>query len=681
MVIQLLSDEVANQIAAGEVVEGPSSVVKELVENSIDAGASRISVEINNQLRDIRVADDGAGMSADDLKLAFKRHATSKISSLNDLYSLITNGFRGEALASIASVSKLTCITKRAEDRQATKLYIESGSEEMSSAGASTGTSVEVAELFFNTPVRMKFLKSSSRERNEIIDIVRAFALARPEIAFTLKIDNKVQLETKPYLLASSLQNSSHCEAHSAEAIHNGRSTLVDIFGKELESQLLALELHRADIHISGFISTTAYYRSDRRGIFTLLNNRVIRCPVLRSAIDAVYKQHQQAGCYPVVLLRVDMPAADVDVNVHPNKREVKYKNSNQIYNAVGDAIAKALADASYASASTKQINFAQHELRHCEEGEAIQQLASQVQNSYHSEQSTLQWIASPSARNSTNDPDGSFVRFQPRVQNPSYANLVAEPTFSTLSAPQDFDSYAEPRTISSSRSFISRLGAVDISVLDTSGLKTVVSSQGNKTNFEIVETNDYGKSVLCRGDFVGENWLKDKYLEFIQSIAKETLESLDEPSSISVQRSRPSRNPAKSMLEQLWARDHYTCLYCRKILLHPNTVSQAKAECLDPAAYRKYINSKGQEVTTNVFDEHTATYDHILPASKYTELNLDDRNLVTACITCNKLKSDSLATNTWLEKVAVNQGFNAWADINENNPLVIAGIKFTKAS
>jgi DNA mismatch repair protein MutL len=673
MAIQILPEQVANQIAAGEVVEGPSSVVKELVENSIDAGATRISVDINNQLRDIRVADDGSGMSAEDLKLAFKAHATSKIFTLSDLYSLITNGFRGEALASIASVSKLTCITKRAEDKQASKLYLESGIEELSTAGASTGTSIEISELFFNTPVRMKFLKSSSRERNEIIDIMRAFALARPEIAFTLKIDNKVQVETKPYLLRHPEQVQRHPEQaqrhpERSEGSPNGKSTLVDIFGKELESQLLPLSLERGDIHVSGFISSTSYYRSDRRGIFTLLNNRVIRCPVLRSSVDAVYKQYHQPGRHPVVLLRVDMPAADVDVNVHPNKREVKYKNSNQVYTAVGDAIAKALADASYASAGTRQISLGQYELCHPERSEGSQNGALEFDSA---KTSLMAPFCSPSRSEGSFGNGAGILRY---AQNDS-----PEHSFSTLSAPQDFDSYSEPRTTSPSRSFISRLGAVDISIVDTINHKTLVSTQGNKTTFEIVATAN-SKTVICRGDFVGENWLKDKYLKFVYELAYEVLESEANKTGTISTRSRPARNPAKSVLEQLWARDNYTCVYCCKILLHPNTASKAKSECTDSNAFRKYINAQGEEATVNVFDEHTATYDHVLPASKYAELNIDDRNLVTACLECNKQKSDSLATNTWLEKAAANQDYNAWAEINEKNPLVLAGVKFIQA-
>jgi DNA mismatch repair ATPase MutL len=449
------------------------------------------------------------------------------------------------------------------------------------------------------------------------------------------------------------------------EAIPNGKSTLVDIFGKELESQLLSLGLERGEIKISGFISSTTYYRSDRRGIFTLLNNRVIRCPVLRSSVDAVYKQYHQPGRHPIVLLRVDMPAADVDVNVHPNKREVKYKNSNAVYTAVGDAIAKALADASYATAGTKQINFASHELQLVEQG-ALSLAHPKLQ--CHPERSE--------------GPLNHSIEILRDAQNDitvSARNDRPERAFSTLSAPQDFETYSEPRTTSPSRSFISRLGAVDISIVDTINHKTLVSTQGNKTTFEIVATAN-SKTVICRGDFVGENWLKDKYLKFVYERAYEVLESEANKTGTATNRSRPARNPAKSVLEQLWARDNYTCIYCRKILLHPNTASKAKSECTDPSAFRKYINAQGEELTVNVFDEHTATYDHVLPASKYAELNIDDRNLITACIECNKQKSDSLATNTWLEKAAANQDYNAWAGISEKNPLVIAGIKFTQA-
>lgn len=191
MSIKVLSDLVANQIAAGEVVEGPLSIVKELVENSIDAGSDSIFIEINKLMRYIKVSDNGTGILENELALAFTRHATSKISDIEDLFSIQSNGFRGEALASIASVSKVTCISRTKNANHASKFYTDGIREEISKTGAAIGTSVEVDELFYNTPARLKFMKANSREKQSIIDLVKAFAIFNPEISFELNIDNK----------------------------------------------------------------------------------------------------------------------------------------------------------------------------------------------------------------------------------------------------------------------------------------------------------------------------------------------------------------------------------------------------------------------------------------------------------------------------------------------------------
>ncbi len=635
--IQILASQVANQIAAGEVVEGPSSVVKELVENSIDAKATRISVEINNQLRDIRVADDGIAMSLEDLRLAFKRHATSKISAIEDLYSLGTNGFRGEALASIASVSKLTCITRRSEDKLANKLYMEGDREDYSSAGASLGTSVQVSELFFNTPVRLKFLKSHNRERNDLTDLMRAFALAHPRIAFSLEIDSKILLETKPYMLGSSVSESDIL-----------KHTLIDIFGTHIQEHLVPLDLQRGEARVRGWLTDLSFSRSDRRAIFTFLNHRILRCPVLRSAIDAAYKPYLVAGKYPLVVLDLELPRSEVDVNVHPNKREVKYKNTNQIYTLVADAVNSAIANATYSRNHSRQIDFAQHETRSVSEQIPLLEDVARVDLLANS-QATSPHRQTTGFALSANGDEGTISEY-------------IEPTI-TRQAPQ--------------RKFISRLGAVDISLLETSEQTSKISSQGNKTNFEIVAKADStGAAVLCRGDFIGENWIKDLYLEFIEKIAQEVLsQHLESSPRIQSQRSRPSAKPSKSVLKQVWERDHYSCVYCRKPLLDPDLVKIAKSKASGPELYRTYVNAKAQQITVNIFDEHSATYDHLLPASQQPELNLDSRNLLTACMNCNSLKSDSLATQTWIEKANQNKGFNAWAVYNADKPLVMAGL------
>lgn len=639
--IKILPEHVANQIAAGEVVEGPSSVVKELLENSIDAAATRITIEIKNQNRSIRIADNGCGISPEDLDLAFKRHATSKIDTIEDLNSIVTNGFRGEALASIAAVSKLTCITKRREDDHAHKLYLENAKEEKSITGAATGTSIHVDELFFNTPARLKFLKSDRKERNNIVDIVRSIAIAHCEIAFELSIDGRSVVSTSG-------------SSKLTKAIE-------EVFSKEVAKGLSEISYNTGEISVSGYTSQPHITRSDRRGIFIVLNNRILKCNIVKSAIDAVYKELLSPNKYPVSLVIIRMPQEYIDVNVHPNKKEVKYKDTNRIYTTVGDAIRKALADSFYSVETQYQIP-----LKVTEDAELDQPL------------------------NDTRIEQKNFIdEIEPlEIKRDIIEKRVEEQKFIFEASADDYKSdEVEEEKLGSSiqKKFIARLGSIDINVMNTTGLKTVVSSQGNKTSFEIVAADeDRVKSVILRGDFVGENWIKDKYLSFIESISKEILKSELEkdPKSQKTNRSRPANKPPQSTLEKVWERDHYTCVYCSKLLLHPKAVKIALEKVKELAQgnaedqkkfYKTHINKENQEVTINTLNEHVASYDHHLPASKYGFLNTDERNLYACCPSCNKEKSNSLATKTW--KV---QQENRWAKYSEEFPAEIAGMDFT---
>lgn len=632
MEIKLLPEHVANQIAAGEVVEGPYSVVKELVENSVDAEAQRITIEIKNSNRFIKVADNGKGMSAEDLELAFKRHATSKIADIKDLESLDTNGFRGEALASIASVSKLTCISKREQDENASKLYIENGEEKKSLAGASKGTSITIDELFFNTPARLKFLKSGTKERNQIIDMVRSLALAHPEIKFELSFDKKNALKTSG---SSDL-----------------KLTISELFSSDLSKQLNPIEFNSGDIKVTGYCASPDFNRSDKRGIFTLLNKRSVKCYIMSSAIEAVYKELMPSGKHPIAIVFLDLPSNEVDVNVHPTKKEVKYSNNNKIYTSVGDAVSKSLSNAFYENNEQYQRSikeeFAQEEVQEKAQQETIKEIEP-----IKVETTSQNLDARPT-------PIPGFIS-----PNPSPKKETAE------------------KLDSEKRKFISRLGSVDVSVLNQTGLKTVISQQGNKTNYEIIaEKKESSKSVLLKGDFIGENWIKDKYLSFLDDLAHEILEdSLDKnagqnPLGIEAQkskanRSRPNKKPGSKVLEKIWERDNYTCVYCQKNLLHPNTTKDALP--LAKNAFKTHLNQQNKEVTINILSAHTASFDHHLPASKFGVLNTEEDNLYASCIECNKLKSDSMAHQTWEIKQK-----NSWKKVNKDKPLTIAGVNFS---
>ncbi len=319
--IKQLSKNLINQIAAGEVIERPASVVKELTENSIDAGATKVSIDITNDCRDIRIADNGSGIHPDDILLAFSKHATSKIQEDDDLYNIHTFGFRGEALASIISISKLTCITRTPEFETGTKVKCENSEVTKVETGCAVGTIMEVKDLFYNLPVRLKFLKSSSTEFSYIQEIVQSIALSHPEVSLELKKYGKTVLKTTGQ--------------------GNLTQTIKEVYSSDVTNNLK--EVFKTDelsgLKISGFVSTPDYTRSSKKSYYTYINSRAVKCPVFQKAIDTVYRTLTANNKYPFVVLNLEIPPHDVDVNVHPTKKEVRYKNPNQIFNFIFSAV------------------------------------------------------------------------------------------------------------------------------------------------------------------------------------------------------------------------------------------------------------------------------------------------------------------------------------------------------
>ncbi len=319
-----LSKHLINQIAAGEVIERPFSVVKELVENSIDAGATKINIEISNECRNIRIADNGSGIHPDDIMLAFAKHATSKIATSEDLYAVKTMGFRGEALASIISISKLTCITRTKDFDYGTKVECENSEVKQSKTGCAIGTIMEVKDLFYNIPARLKFLKSAKTEFAYINELVQSLALVHPEISFELKNLNKTILKTTGQ--GDTLQ------------------TVKEIFSEDISKNLKpVLKTDKiSGLKISGFVSTPDYTRSSKKDYYTYVNSRIVKCPVFQKSIDMVYKD-LIGSRYPFIILNLELPPEDIDVNVHPSKKEVRYKNPNQIFSFIHSSIDMAL--------------------------------------------------------------------------------------------------------------------------------------------------------------------------------------------------------------------------------------------------------------------------------------------------------------------------------------------------
>lgn len=325
MNIQILSDDLANQIAAGEVVERPASIVKEVVENSIDAGATRISIEIEEAgKKSIRVSDNGSGMEPEDARLAFKRHATSKIQSASDLECIQSLGFRGEALPSIASISRVRMATGTGKGRNGTEISIEGGGAcQVKEIAFSQGTTIEVNQIFYNTPARQKFLKRDSTEASHITQVVQQQALAHPEIQFSLLHNGRQLLATLP----------------TDQALYR----IAELFGAELSKELIRVESDDGTYRIEGFISSPVYTRSNRNTQYCFINSRFIRDRVLLSATQQGYSHLLPRGQHPVLFLFMTMDPGLLDVNVHPAKAEVRFAFQQDVYRFVSHAVQDAL--------------------------------------------------------------------------------------------------------------------------------------------------------------------------------------------------------------------------------------------------------------------------------------------------------------------------------------------------
>jgi DNA mismatch repair protein MutL len=323
--VVVLPDHVASQIAAGEVVERPASVVKELVENAVDSGATQIEIAIGSDCRDIRVADNGCGMDAEDAVLAFQRHATSKLQSADDLYSLRTLGFRGEALPSISSVAKTTCYTRTASATTGTRVDVADGQVSARETGCAQGTVIEITDLFYNVPARLSFLKKASTEYGHIQEIVQGLAVAYPKIAFQLLNQGEVTLRTTGSgKLAQVMQEVN---------MLTGREELIDITHADL----------RYGMAIYGYVARPPNSRGDRRGIMAIVNNRVVRCPVTFKALEYAFADLIPKGKHPIGVVTITIDPKEVDVNIHPTKKEIKYSNGSDVYSAVYHALKQAL--------------------------------------------------------------------------------------------------------------------------------------------------------------------------------------------------------------------------------------------------------------------------------------------------------------------------------------------------
>lgn len=323
--IKVLSENLANMIAAGEVVERPVSVVRELVENAIDAGSSKIDVSVKEGgKRAIRVADNGEGMSRDDALLCLERHATSKIGEPEDLFNITTMGFRGEALASIASISRMTISTKLREELEGNSLLIEGGMlKDVRSAGIPSGTIIEVKDLFFNTPARKKFLKRTATEMGHITDYVTRTAIAFPSISFSLRTEKGPLFELPAGIKL--------------------QERVASLLGDDAAAELLMISEESETLRLSGYISPPALQRSNGSGLYLYVNGRFIRDKVMRHALMQGYGNFIMKGKSPLAILFLEIDPAEVDVNVHPAKSEVRFRESGMVHSFISSSIERTL--------------------------------------------------------------------------------------------------------------------------------------------------------------------------------------------------------------------------------------------------------------------------------------------------------------------------------------------------
>ncbi|HEY6025367.1 MAG TPA: DNA mismatch repair endonuclease MutL, partial [Pseudolabrys sp.] len=325
MPVRQLSEGIVNRIAAGEVVERPASVVKELVENALDAGATRIDVLTDGGGRRlIRITDDGEGMTRADLDLAVERHATSKLSG-EDLLDIRTLGFRGEALPSIGAVSRLTITTRHKSEPHAWALTVDAGEKsEIRPAALTQGTMVEVRDLFYATPARLKFLKTDRSEAEAVREVVRRLAMSRPDVAFTLAGEERAPVTWGP----------------AADEL----TRLGDVMGADFRANAIAVEAEREGVHLAGFAGLPTLSRANSLGQFLFVNGRPVRDKVLVGAVRAAYADYLPRDRHPVVALFVTLDAEAVDANVHPAKTEVRFRNAGLVRALIVHALKDGLA-------------------------------------------------------------------------------------------------------------------------------------------------------------------------------------------------------------------------------------------------------------------------------------------------------------------------------------------------
>lgn len=512
-IIKELSEDLIKKIAAGEVIERPASVVKELVENSIDAGSTKIQIEIERGGRYIKVSDNGAGICSDDIGLLFTRHASSKIKRFDDLWNINTMGFRGEALASISAVSKVACKSKHINEEYGFELKIIEGEINKKSSAISIGTVFEINDLFYNVPAREKFLKSEATEFGHIYDVILSLALSHPKILFLLSNNKNIVLKTS--------------------GSNNLKQAIVELLGRDLQDKLIPVLSKNHFVDLSGFISALEIYRADRKSIFVFVNSRPVKCQIISKAILSAFEGLLPQGQFPAIVLNLNFKPQFVDVNVHPAKKEVRYTHPNDVYNLVLPSIQDAISNHYKKEYKEKSVY-----------------LSPSLQ---FSDTPVLQYTSSPIHR---------YVDMPASPSRPQDVVTQRSNIFSVNNLQCEIV-YSDKPIANMTR--VGNKTIFEIGSIFDDNVQIVFSG-------EIVGDGASQKSFFnCLSDLASEIY-KTNYQEN-NSIQKKIInKTLEEEEFEKYDR----KKPPESILYQIWERDNWTCVYCGKQLLDPKVVKKA---------------------------------------------------------------------------------------------------------
>ena len=633
--IKQLSNDLIKKIAAGEVIERPASVVKELVENSIDAGATIIEVEIKNSCKYIKVADNGMGIDPDDIPLLFSRHATSKIKYFNDLWSLQSLGFRGEALASISSVSRIICRSKHINQDYGFEIKYADEKPEKKTSAISIGTVFEVTDLFYNVPARQKFLKSEQTEVGHICDTVLPEALAHPKISFKLFNNRNLILETS--------------------GSKNQDQAIIELLGADLKNKLISLNLSTKDFKLSGFISALEVHRSDRKSIFVFINKRPVKCQIVSKAVSSAFEGLLPSGKFPVVVLNLEFNPSCVDVNVHPTKKEVRYTHPNDVYSNVLHCVQNTIADF-YKKHYEEQSVYSMPEIKE----QSVEKLNAKPQEAVHALKEASQY--------KKNDlPNEEYSKAALNLYTP--LNKVPIKDENKIEQNKIIKDIEKQKIFSSN----------DLKCYMIYSEKPIanMTKVGNKTIFEVGNIFEDNAQIVFSGEITGNPEYQKEFFNSLANLSKEIYKTRysnksiiqkkiindDLDSEVVVEKGR--KNPPKDILYKVWERDNWTCVYCGKQLLDPEIVKKTITDATN--AFLTYTNDERNEVTVHVLREHIASHDHHLPVSKLPQFEFEEGNLFACCISCNKKKLDSM-------------GLKSWSPERKNNwtkDLIVAGLIF----